>query len=564
MEKAPNINTVVGQTRLVLVFGTGDQARPVITDVIVRPVMDKGAPRLRYQDPKQFNKTAQDHIETVVVPLFESYCRQLGIPPGHFEVSVVNVGAASSRDIGIEISGYSADLALLPALLSARLGIALPQNFVCTGHIASTSGDVRIVQNVPLKLQAAMAVKGIERFIFPSLETDPSVAGLAPAECQRIRAALAAAGDTLELVPVGDVSEMLRAVVTEEVIISAALRHRYFERRFPRISTGGAALGRTARVLGGNLKVRFFTVLQSLLNAGDAAAANDLLKDWVDYYIRRQHYPTGSGVKLRRVLLAVPPLVRRTRLKSPLVSVGACIRLSQFATSRDYGDVLDLYRIAASDYADEAHWLTSVRCGKPAVGHPSESSTLAIVAAEISREHLAECIGLPIDGARASYTLESPIARSDAESRETVTSFCIHLAQYAGRVPGRVIFDNFGHDAQALLERTFAQYGGAAAACAEARTGVRGGLRFVLDRMTDQYKHECQEKHVAYVLSNAVDELDWSAKVRFVKEFFQRFPDSLPAECPPDSIERFAKNFQLIVQTHINGIDQLRQLLRSM
>jgi len=70
-------------------------------------------------------------------------------------------------------------------------------------------------------------------------------------------------------------------------------------------------------------------------------------------------------------------------------------------------------------------------------------------------------------------------------------------------------------DAIALLERAFANGGGFEAALAEARYPAHGGLRRVLDVVTDQYKAEQRSKHVSRVVREAIDPLDWDARVAF-------------------------------------------------
>jgi hypothetical protein len=114
------------------------------------------------------------------------------------------------------------------------------------------------------------------------------------------------------------------------------------------------------------------------------------------------------------------------------------------------------------------------------------------------------------------------------------------------------------------MDRTFARGGGAAAATAEAISGVQGGLRFVLDQMTEQFKRERQEAHVQHVIATAIDALDWDAKVGFVKEFLRRHPDVVPAELASEPPERFAKNYELIVRAYVNAMDGVKQMLRAM
>ena len=52
---------------------------------------------------------------------------------------MVNLGAASTANVGLSISGFSTDVPILLALLSAALRIPLPQDVVTSG----THGVIR-------------------------------------------------------------------------------------------------------------------------------------------------------------------------------------------------------------------------------------------------------------------------------------------------------------------------------------------------------------------------------------------------------------------------------------
>jgi hypothetical protein len=220
-----------------------------------------------------------------------------------------------------------------------------------------------------------------------------------------------------------------------------------------------------------------------------------------------------------------------------------------------------LYR-SVSGASDD---LGCTRRPPPTQGRKSSgSSTLEIVVAEIEREHLTRIISLPIDAARASYLLGTVTADSHHEVLEVATSFYIHLLRYTNRLIDTVDPDQAGPAAYSLLDHAFARTGGAADAIAEARCGGRGGLRFVLDQMTDQFKRERQEEYVLHVVSTAVDPLDWPAKVAFLKELLSRSPQILPAELASEPLERFAAKYDQVLRAYVNSIDQMKHVLRAM
>ena len=177
--------------------------------------------------------------------------------------------------IGVEIGGFSADAAVFLALLSAKLEIALPTDFVCTGSIASVDGEVRLVRSLPLKPEAANTDRSVEWFIYSAVDADNSVVTLMGNERNQIKSALVAKG-RLKTIPVRDLNELLRAVLAAEAVVSAALAGDYLGLQFPNPPTSWP-IGRAARFLGADTERRFWKVLESRLIARDATAVGCLL-----------------------------------------------------------------------------------------------------------------------------------------------------------------------------------------------------------------------------------------------------------------------------------------------
>ena len=159
----------------------------------------------------------------------------------------------------------------------------------------------------------------------------------------------------------------------------------------------------------------------------------------------------------------------------------------------------DVGREARPDYRSEAEL-------GPPVSMPD--NTLRDVISLINENALAQKIGIPVDSARAAYSLETVLTNGHEVFNDIVTAFVLHLFRRVRGVDAAEPAESMGAEAFALLERTFAKGGGVKAAMLEAQNGTKGGIRYVLDAMTEQFKKEEREKEVHRVLMEALDPLE--------------------------------------------------------
>jgi len=147
---------------------------------------------------------------------------------------------------------------------------------------------------------------------------------------------------------------------------------------------------------------------------------------------------------------------------------------------------------------------------------------------------------------------------------ETITSFYMHLKRHTRKLSEPVDLNEAAPEALDLLERAFSKQGGLKAAEAEARTAVKGGLRLVLDMMTEQFKREEQEKYMNYILKSALDPLDWKSKVDLMGVFLKRLGPLLAPEIKSQPPERFAEHYEDLIRAYLQSIDRMNSLLRSL
>jgi hypothetical protein len=195
---------------------------------------------------------------------------------------------------------------------------------------------------------------------------------------------------------------------------------------------------------------------------------------------------------------------------------------------------------------------------------------LQAVLQEIGAENLARTIGVPIDGARASFPLTTVVIVDTDEFYATITAFYLHLLRCVHAEPAMPNRQAAEEEALLLLNQAFgrdATAGGESpvrVALAEARTALRGGMRFVLDAMTDQFKAQQQSKHVAGVIERAVDPQSPDEQVAFVKALLAKLGPNLGPEIADQPPERYARHYLKLASAYVTSLDRMNQALRGL
>ncbi len=193
----------------------------------------------------------------------------------------------------------------------------------------------------------------------------------------------------------------------------------------------------------------------------------------------------------------------------------------------------------------------------------SGSDILQNIVSEISIATLTKNIGLPIDEARIRFAIDPIIIDEMGEFNLTIFAFYAHTQKHLGRLKNPADFDILHADAFALLNRAFVEIGGLNAAIYESRTGVNGGMKFILDRMTDQYKSEEFQKRVTAVLKTFFDPLEFDIRVALVKDLLELLKPNLPVEIGRQPPEKFSNHYEILVKSYVNSMDQLNQTFQS-
>jgi len=549
---------------MVLVTGRGDCRKAVISAVVVRRIERADKRRLRFGVTVKFSDPVRRHIRRTLLPIVDNIVEKLGLPEKCFEISGVNLGAASALGVGVNVTGLSADLPTFIAVLSAALQIAPLNDFVATGHIASSQGDITAVKGIPAKLEAAISDGSVKRFIYPDLRGDASLKALSPNQRDHSIMAIMAARDTIHTKAITGIDELIREAFAEEDVLLASLQEGFFDVSGSRGGGGDPVSGAISYLTDNNEK-RFWNVLHRYFSAGMFDEGKELLETYAAFFIRRRRYPTAFGAKLLQLICSVPPQVRRLKIEFPILDRAACAEINRFARQNDYDDVPLLFDAALGRHI--VHKSEPCKLDEtPGTGTPdADCMVFDTVISMIDEQALAQEVGIPVDSARGSYTLTSSTVDTYEEFLDTLQSFFIHLQHYIGPgTTGSLGTADARQQTIALLQRTFRDKGGDKAAVAMARDSAMGGMRSILDACTEQLKAERRAAYIQRVFRDALDASNWDESVRFMRGAMKRLGPFLPAELRNEPAERFAENWEVIVQAYVQSLDRIGQLLRTM
>ena len=114
-----------------------------------------------------------------------------------------------------------------------------------------------------------------------------------------------------------------------------------------------------------------------------------------------------------------------------------------------------------------------------------------------------------------------------------------------------------------LLEKAFADKGGYNSARTEAETGIHGGMRLILDIITNQYKLDEQQKHINMVIKDSIDSRNLNEKEAFIKEFMKYIEPHLPEELKHQPPKKYIKHYPEIVRLYIQSMDKVKNYLQG-
>ena len=553
--------TSIGRARTVLVVGADADA--VISSVIADARDEMKSKRISFVGDVVFKNSAIEHIEDVLLPIVDNILDLLELAKKSFVISAVNPGGISISGLSADIAGFSADLPILVAMLSAALNMPVADDIVSTGHITSSGGDIIAVKAMSIKISAALDDKSIHHFIYPALDRDRSLDVLSPVETQEAEVAIINAKGRLKMTAVNNIADLIRAVFMDEAIVLSSLQESFFAVDGSKRSAGNPVSSAVGFLAEDNER-RFWDVLERYFHADENEDAKRLLLAYSQFHIRNKTYPDEFGRELIQLLRSLPPGTRKDKIDFPVLPALECVKLTQFAGESDAEDIGLLYDAAQG----KAIWteppiVTRPKTAGNRIEDDKDQGLVDSIVSQIDSTSLARTVGVPIDTARATYRLNSLMVKSNQEFHDVITAFYLHLQRHLHPVSKSVNMSTVKDDAAALVERAFADKGGVTAAMTEAGDAIHGGMKLILDAMTEQFKAEYQTRHINRVIREALGPLNRQAQISFISALLKRLSPHLPQEIAASSPERFIGHYDVIVKAYVKSLDKINELFRN-
>lgn len=537
---------------IVLVSEGSGSSNAFITSVIVKSTGTGGAGRVHFKGISVFTEEVQKHIKETIVPIVDDIVDGLALERRCYDISIANLPTASASDGHIRIEGFSADLPVLTAMLSATLEMPLSSDILSTGHIASCCGEIISVKSLESKLQAAIKDDIIQKFIYPDHKCHNSFA-----EHHHIRHILADAVTSIKLLPVSSIYECLEQVFAPHHIVLSSLRKGYFE-SVQKNDSSGNYLSKAISYFTDNNPQRFWLEVQRLLMRRQNNMAKELFAEFCGYYIGRQKYPANAGRKLSTMISTIPGHLRRCDGFYPLCDVDLCVKMGQYAGRDDHYDFVSLLNSVTG--VDKTNQPVPENPSPP-VSVGFQNTAFDEVVNQLNQRSLAIKIDIPIDAARGSFVIEKPVVNSYEEFLEVMTAFIVHLRCHTDKTDlNSIDADMCKNDALELLDKAFRDQGGCQAAYVRASEGIDSGIRGVFNKMIDVYKFEQKAKYANRILKEAVDVMSWDERVDFMRSAIARIGNLLPQELRNQPPERFARDFEVITKAVIQSLDKMNNV----
>lgn len=547
--------TYIGRAKTVLVSGEGSAA---ITDIIAKTVEEKNSQKLYFSGSVNFDEPVKDHIRSTILYCVNQIGQSLKIPIQSFEISAVNIGASSSSDIGLSIAGFSADVSIFIAMLSASMKLPLEQHILFTGHIASKEGDISQVKLLGAKSEAAVIDKGVSTFVFPSLESDSSLEILKPKEFENSISAIKSCRGKIRLIAVQNTLELIRKTLSDESIVLSSFNCNFFRTKFDEIQIANHE-PLLSFFLEDNTK-RYWKSLEYRLINKNVKKNHLLLNAFVDYHIRMKKYPSNFGRKLNELVLSLPFSVKKKKELFPLIKKDKFIQMIHHAKENDHDDISELHKVLYESIEGKIKFKKSLEEVK--VEERDESDRLDYILDQINPDFIDLHITKPIDEARASYVIENIQAENYDNLLNTITAFFIHIYRHTNNHLVDISNEKFNIEALELFKNTFPKQSEFKEAVSIALNGNKGGLRYILDMIAKYLKKETRDKHIFAIINDAINPLDYELKKRLIEKIMDREKDRLKLNHDKMNAEQYVENYIAIIQEYAQSKNSLNRIFK--
>jgi len=182
-------------------------------------------------------------------------------------------------------------------------------------------------------------------------------------------------------------------------------------------------------------------------------------------------------------------------------------------------------------------------------------SILSNVLQQLDKHHIAEHIAKKHDEARNYYALRTIKATNFKEFMRLIADYYNYhyincFSSGKGRIPEEIAYGR----AREIIESEYLRRDlDWSHAVADAMHGTNGGLRRLVDIISESLKQQAVEGYLQYVLAQNIDHIDFDEKLIVVRELISRIGED-SAYIDAKNPERYVGNLDELIRAYVESL----------
>ena len=187
------------------------------------------------------------------------------------------------------------------------------------------------------------------------------------------------------------------------------------------------------------------------------------------------------------------------------------------------------------------------------------------LARALDEREIAKRVAIPHDEVRARYALRSNLVSMFDEFTEGITDYYTYHYTTCVAPGARLSRSDAASEAKQLLESQLRRNeGDINTYFVRARDGLDGGMRVVIDTLAEGLKARAVNNYVRDVFDRHVGPESWEDKVELIRQFIRSCRSNLSSSIQEDQPERYAHNYQALVNEYTHSLQRTSAMFRRL
>jgi len=178
---------------------------------------------------------------------------------------------------------------------------------------------------------------------------------------------------------------------------------------------------------------------------------------------------------------------------------------------------------------------------------------------------IAQEVAIPHDEARMQYPLRSNTVRDFDEFTNLIGDYYNYHFTKCVSSGGSLSKVEASGRAKEILEGEYRRRGGnITTAFNDAHEGTNGGMRAILDLLSERLKAESVQRYVRDVFDREVAPNSWEDKVEIIRQFISQCGMQLSSSVRANQPERYAHDFEALIRSYVQALQQTSAMFRRL